>query len=100
MELETAVKGMLSAEEALRNAQAIGSPAILSEQMMRLASYLGAVEQHLAWRRARLRLSLEDTLGGAIEVRPKLALRVTSIPFRDWARISAFHPLRCTWGTH
>lgn len=48
MELDTAVKGMLDAEAKLRSAQAIGSPIILSEQMMRLSAYASVVEEKLA----------------------------------------------------
>lgn len=48
MELDTALQGMLDAESKLRSAQAIGSPVVLSEQMMRLSAYTSAVEEKLA----------------------------------------------------
>lgn len=48
MELDKAIKGMLDAEAKLRTAKGIVSPTVLSEQMMRLSQYLGAVEEHLA----------------------------------------------------
>lgn len=48
MNLEIALKGMLDAEQALRSAEAIGNPFTLSNQMMRLSTYVSAVEIHLA----------------------------------------------------
>lgn len=48
MELETAITGMLDAENQLRTKAGIENPDFISNQMMRLAQYLGAVEEHLA----------------------------------------------------
>lgn len=48
LELSSALNGMASAQERLRTATAIISPTIMSEQMMRLSQYAGAVDEHLA----------------------------------------------------
>jgi hypothetical protein len=48
MNLETSLKGMLSAEEALRSKEGVNNPVYSSEQMMRLSTYASAVEEHLA----------------------------------------------------
>lgn len=48
MDLDKAIEGMLDAEKKLRTAQGINNPVTMSEQMMRLSQYLGAVEEHLA----------------------------------------------------
>lgn len=48
MDLDKAIKGVLDAEAKLRTAKGIVNPTVLSEQMMRLSQYLGAVEEHLA----------------------------------------------------
>jgi hypothetical protein len=48
MDLDTALKGMIDAENSLRTKQGINNPAIMSEAMMRLSQYTGSVEEHLA----------------------------------------------------
>lgn len=46
--LDEALRGLSSAQEKLRNATAIISPVIMSEQMIRLSQYAGALDEHLA----------------------------------------------------
>jgi len=46
--IEEALKGIESAQGAIRNAQALSSPTILSEQMMRLSQYAAILDSHLA----------------------------------------------------
>lgn len=48
MDLETAIKGMLDARNQLRNKRGVSDGTFISEQMMRLTQYTGAVEEHLA----------------------------------------------------
>ena len=48
MDLEVALKGMFDSENSLRSRTGINNPTYMSEQMMRLSQYLGAVEEHLA----------------------------------------------------
>lgn len=48
MELDKALNGMLDAEAALRSQQGISNPVLMSTQMMRLSTYISAVETHLA----------------------------------------------------
>lgn len=47
MDLETAVQGLLDAQAKMRTREGIMSPPFLSEQMMRMAQYTGAIEDHL-----------------------------------------------------
>jgi hypothetical protein len=46
--LEVALRGVFDAEEKLRSSQGVNSPVFMSENMMRLSSYAGAVEEQLA----------------------------------------------------
>lgn len=46
--IETAIEGMMDAQEKLRSDQGINSPVYMSKMMMRLAQYTGAVEEYLA----------------------------------------------------
>lgn len=46
IDLDVAIKGMGTAQDALRGA--IANPTVLSEQMMRLSQYVGIVDEHLA----------------------------------------------------
>lgn len=48
MDLNVAIKGMLSAETELRTRAGTNDPMTMSEHMARLAQYTGAVEEHLA----------------------------------------------------
>lgn len=48
MELDVAVKGMLKTEANLRSREGIMNPVYMSENMMRLSQYTGAVEEKLA----------------------------------------------------
>lgn len=48
MELDVALKGMFDAENALRSKMGVNNPTFMSEQMMRLSQYTGAVEEKLA----------------------------------------------------
>lgn len=48
MTLDEAIKGMMSARKSLRSKSGISQPMHISEQMMRLAAYTTAVEEHLA----------------------------------------------------
>lgn len=48
LDLQTGLAGMLDAEDKLRTPQGINDPSYLSEQMMRLAQYVGIVEEYLA----------------------------------------------------
>lgn len=48
MDLQTAVTGMLKAEEKLRSLEGISNPILMSKQMMALSQFTGAVEEHLA----------------------------------------------------
>jgi hypothetical protein len=48
MDLDTAIKGMLDAQDKLRTKSGTSEPDAISEQMQRLAQYTGAVELHLA----------------------------------------------------
>lgn len=48
MDLNTAVKGLLDARAKLRDAKGIQEPTFISENMQRIATYAGAVEEHLA----------------------------------------------------
>lgn len=48
MELDKALQGMFDAEEKLRSKQGVNNPVFMSEQMMRLSQYTGAVEEKLA----------------------------------------------------
>lgn len=62
MDLDKAVKGMLDAESSLRTKQGISNPTVMSEQMMRLSQYLGAVEEHLADYEKEYEVSLAQKL--------------------------------------
>jgi len=46
--LDQVIKGMAETQRALRTSAAIVSPTIMSEQMMRLSQYAGALDEHLA----------------------------------------------------
>ena len=46
IDLDVAIKGMGTAQDALRGS--IANPTVLSEQMMRLSQYVGIVDEHLA----------------------------------------------------
>lgn len=46
--LDVALKGLADTRERLHNAAALGSPTILSEQMMRMAQYAAILDEHLA----------------------------------------------------
>lgn len=48
MELNIALEGMFNAENALRSREGVNNPTYLSEHMMRLSQYVGAVEEKLA----------------------------------------------------
>lgn len=48
MELDVALKGMFDVQNKLRSRQGINDPVFMSEQMMRLSQYTGAVEEKLA----------------------------------------------------
>lgn len=48
MELNKALKGMFDAEMLLRSRRGVNEPIFMSEQMMRLSQYAGAVEEALA----------------------------------------------------
>jgi len=48
VDILAALKGMFNAEDKLRTKQGITDPSFMSEQMMRLSQYLGAVETELA----------------------------------------------------
>ena len=48
MNLATAIKGMLDAQDRLRTPRGTSDPDEISEQMQRLAQYTGAVENYLA----------------------------------------------------
>lgn len=48
MELDEAIKGMLTTREFLRSKPGIDDALFISEQMQRLTQYTGAVEEHLA----------------------------------------------------
>lgn len=48
MELDVALKGMFDAEKMLRTKQGVQNPIYMSEHMMRLSQYIGAVEEALA----------------------------------------------------
>lgn len=48
MDLHIALKGMFDAENILRTPQGVSNPSTMSESMMRLSQYTGAVEEKLA----------------------------------------------------
>ena len=48
LSLKEALIGLSDAQDKIRNATAIVSPVILSEQMMRLSAYAGSIDEHLA----------------------------------------------------
>lgn len=48
MELEPAIKGMLTAQADLRSKTGISNPPFMSAKMMTLSSFTSAVEEHLA----------------------------------------------------
>ena len=48
MDLDVAIKGLLDARNQLRSRQGVSNPTFISEQMMRLTQFTGAVEEHLA----------------------------------------------------
>ena len=48
IELQPALDGMNDAKDKLRNATAVVSPTILSEQMYRLSQFTGVIDEHLA----------------------------------------------------
>lgn len=48
MELDKALDGMFDAETKLRSREGVNNPVFMSEQMMRLSQYTGAVEEKLA----------------------------------------------------
>lgn len=48
LSLEDTLTGLSDAQDKLRNATAIVSPVIMSEQMMRLSQYAGSLDEHLA----------------------------------------------------
>lgn len=48
MELDISLNGMFKTENALRSTQGINNPVFMSENMMRLSQYVGAVEEKLA----------------------------------------------------
>lgn len=48
MDINTAITGLLDARNQLRSRQGVSNPTFISEQMMRLTQFTGAVEEHLA----------------------------------------------------
>jgi hypothetical protein len=48
MDLEDAVKGMMTTRAALRSKQGVSDPNFISENMQRLAQYTAAIDVHLA----------------------------------------------------
>lgn len=48
MNLDEALKGLLKTREALQSKQGVTNPVFISENMQRLAQYVGAVEVYLA----------------------------------------------------
>lgn len=48
MDLQQSVTGMMDARSALRSQKGVTDPSFISEQMQRLAQYVGSVEEHLA----------------------------------------------------
>ena len=48
MELNVALKGMLTSEAKLRTPEGVNQPVYMSAHMMRLSQYTGAVEERLA----------------------------------------------------
>ena len=48
MDIETAVKGAIDSLLKLRTTKGISDPSFMSEQMQRLAQYIGAIEEQLA----------------------------------------------------
>lgn len=48
MDLDKALNGMFDAQNKLRSTQGVNNPTFMSEQMMRLSQYAGAVEENLA----------------------------------------------------
>lgn len=60
MDLQTAVKGMMAAREALRTKAGIEQPEYISQQMQRLTQYTGAVEEHLAQLEEELEIEMTE----------------------------------------
>lgn len=58
MNLEEATKGMMDAREKLRSKRGVIEPDFISENMMRLAVYTSAVEEHLAQLEEEIELQL------------------------------------------
>lgn len=48
MQLDKALAGMFDAQNTLRSKEGVSNPVLLSEQMMRLSTYVSAVEEKLA----------------------------------------------------
>lgn len=48
MDINTAITGLLDARNQLRSKRGVSDPTFISEQMMRLTQFTGAVEEHLA----------------------------------------------------
>ena len=48
IELEKALDGMSDAKDKLRNATAVVSPTIMSQEMYRLSQFTGVIDEHLA----------------------------------------------------
>lgn len=48
MDLDKAIDGMMATRAALRSKEGVSDPNFISENMQRLAQYVGAVEEHLA----------------------------------------------------
>ena len=64
MELKEAMTGLLDARKQLRSIQGRDDPNFMSKHMMRLASYTGAIEEHLSkyeklYEKKRYKLYLE-----------------------------------------
>lgn len=74
MDLDVALKGMFDCENALRSKAGIHNPTFMSEQMMRLSQYLGAVEVHLS------ELEKEFAINEAILLEERLLERRPPMP--------------------
>lgn len=64
MDLQVAIKGMLTARAQLRSQRGISDPQFISEQMQRLAQYAGSLEEHLAEYEEQLEVQEMEVFNG------------------------------------
>lgn len=67
MDLQTALKGMLDAQDKLSTPEVMASPVLISEQMYRLGQYTSAVERELGDIEEEYEINWSDDYRRALE---------------------------------